>query len=62
MKKHNDWTVEDWRKVLWSDESKFLSLKKRPGMMTTQKFGPPLAALHQEVGKAARWSDGLGII
>jgi len=23
-KKYRDWTIEDWRKVVWSDESKFL--------------------------------------
>lgn len=26
-KKHEDWTVEDWRKVLWSDESIFFMSK-----------------------------------
>ena len=29
-KKHKNWTVNDWKKVLWSDESMFIFRSKLP--------------------------------
>ena len=56
-KKHKYWTVEDWRNILWSDESKFLCVKKRPGLIRRPRNSDRYSPLYTE--KSVKHPDGV---
>ena len=56
-RKYKHWTKEDWHKVLWSDESKFLCVRKRPGMIRRPKNSDRYSPRYTE--KSVKHSDGV---
>ncbi len=60
-KAHLKWTVSKWKRVLWSDESKFYILVRNHGRRVLQaKGGRPSSVLSAFSSKASI-SDGMGV-
>jgi hypothetical protein len=45
-KKYRNWTVEDWKRVIWSDESKFMLFGSDGRQYCWKKLGEPLRSPH----------------
>ena len=45
-KKYRNWSVEDWKKVIWSDESKFMLFGSDGRQYCWKKPGEPLRSPH----------------
>ena len=60
---HKDWTVEDWRRVIWSDETKINHLRSDGKKWVWKKPGEELSdRLVQGTSQVwRRFSDDLGV-
>lgn len=59
---HKNWTVDDWKQVLWTDESKFEIWAKTKGLCSSWLFRKNASRCYNPNGKTCRWfCYGVGV-